>query len=214
MHFFTCLYRRPVYYIPMETQTTKDRILEAAEEIMLERSFHSVGLKQILDSAKVPKGSFYYYFKSKEEFGVEMLKHYMDEASDEKRQLLLSTEKETDPLKRLFLYLDEGTAYIHSAVGTFPCLALKLASEVSDLSEPMRMELARGFQEWIDIFRGVLDEAIADKILPDTLDTDLEAQFIQDLWTGAIHRAVINRNSEPVRTAAEQIKARLRSLMS
>ena len=39
---------------------------------MLERSFHSVGLNQILASVKVPKGSFYHYFESKEQFGVEI----------------------------------------------------------------------------------------------------------------------------------------------
>ena len=197
----------------MTNQTTKDRILDAAEEIMLEKSFHSVGLKQILDAVKVPKGSFYHYFESKEQFGAEMLKHYMDEAGDNKRRMLIFNDAEPDPLKRLFNYLDGSIDFIQSVAGRFPCLALKLASEVSDLSEAMREELAHGFEDWITIYREVLDEAVAKKMLPASFDSAWEAQLIQDLWSGATQRAVINRSSEPVRYAVEHIKSRISSMM-
>lgn len=197
----------------MTSQTTKERILDAAEEIMLEKSFHSVGLKQILDAVKVPKGSFYHYFESKEQFGAEMLKHYMDEAGDNKRRMLIFNDAEPDPLKRLFIYLDGSINFIQSVAGRFPCLALKLASEVSDLSEAMREELARGFEDWITIYREVLDEAVAKKMLPASFDSAWEAQLIQDLWSGATQRAVISRSSEPVRYAVEHIKSRISSMM-
>src|SRR5580698_11070677 len=88
------------------TPTTKERILDAAEEIMLQKSFHSVGLNEILASVKVPKGSFYHYFQSKEQFGVELLRHYVKEASVYKRKMLLSADVEADPLKRLSAYFD------------------------------------------------------------------------------------------------------------
>jgi len=194
-------------------KTTKERILEAAEEIMLENSFHSVGLKQILGAASVPKGSFYHYFKSKDQFGAEMLKHYMDEAGENKRRMLVSQDMESDPLKRLFLYLDGSIDFIQSVTGKFPCLALKLASEVSDLSEDMRKELVQGFEDWIAIFCEVLVEAIDKKLLPANFDSASEAQLIQDLWSGSVQRAVINRSSEPVRNAVEHIKSRISSMM-
>src|SRR5260370_27559509 len=84
--------------------TTKERILEAAEEIMLQKSFHSVGLNEILSAVKVPKGSFYHYFQSKEQFGVELLKHYVADASVFKRRALLTTELAADPFERLIAY--------------------------------------------------------------------------------------------------------------
>ena len=64
----------------MSDRPTKERILDAAEQIMLEKSFHSVGLNEILKAVGVPKGSFYHHFESKEQFGVEMLKHYVADA--------------------------------------------------------------------------------------------------------------------------------------
>src|SRR5260221_6124397 len=83
------------------TATTKERILDAAEEIMLLKSFHSVGLNEILSAVKVPKGSFYHYFQSKEQFGVELLRHYVADASAFKRRALLTDELAENPIERL-----------------------------------------------------------------------------------------------------------------
>lgn len=196
----------------MREKTSKERILVAAEEIMLEKSFHSVGLKQILDAVKVPKGSFYHYFKSKEDFGVEMMKHYMEESVISKRQLLLQESEVSDPLKRLFTYLESGIAVIHENPGKFPCLALKLASELTNFSEAMRTEFARGFEEWIDIYQQNLNAAVEQKMLPEFIDTRFEAQIIQDLFSGAVQRAVINRDAEPVRCAVQLIKNRISNM--
>lgn len=195
----------------MKENTTKERILDAAEEIMLERSFHSVGLKQILDTAGVPKGSFYHYFSSKEQFGTEMLKHYMDEATAEKRRILSAQNGEPNPLKRLETMLDGGVEAVLSVSDKFPCLALKLSSEVSDLSDAMRLELAKGFEDWVKLFQEVLEEAKTKKMLAETVDSKLESQLIHDLMTGSIHRAIINRSPEPVRCAVEHLKSRIRS---
>lgn len=196
----------------MKESPTKQRILDAAEELMLEKSFHSVGVKQILDAVMVPKGSFYHYFDSKEQFGVEMLAHYIGEASRQKRAYLLSADTEPNPLKRLFSYLEGSIDYIERVAGRFPCLALKLASEVSDLSESMRIELAKGFEEWIAIYQQVLVQAVDQNILYDNVDCASEAQLIQDLWSGATHRAVANRNADPVRHAVAHLKSRLNGL--
>jgi TetR/AcrR family transcriptional repressor of nem operon len=197
----------------MKQQTTKERILEAAEALMLQQSFHSVGLKQLLDAVKVPKGSFYHYFESKEKFGVEMMKHYMEEASAHKRSFMLNRDKEPDALKRLFNYLEGSITFMDSNPGKYPCLAIKLASEVSDISEGMRGELMKGFLDWISIYQEVLDEAVAAGQLPGDMDTATEAALIQDHWAGAAQRSVTFRSSEPVRLTVEHIKARIENRM-
>lgn len=196
----------------MNDGNTKKRILEAAEELMLERSFHSVGLKQILEEVNVPKGSFYHYFESKEQFGVEMLEHYMAEASHWKRSLLLPDGERNNPLQRLFAYLDETVRLIESHPDRFPCLALKLSSEVSVLSDAMRRRIAEGVQDWINIYREVLDEAVEQEQLPVSFDTLSEASIIHDLWSGAAHRSIVNRSANPVYNAVNYLKSRISSI--
>ena len=48
---------------------TRERLVRTGVAILTEKGFSAVGIEEILASAGVPKGSFYYYFGSKEEFG-------------------------------------------------------------------------------------------------------------------------------------------------
>jgi len=188
---------------------TKERILNAAEQIMLERSFHSVGLNQILSAVKVPKGSFYHYFESKEQFGVEMLRHYGSSSNAWKRQMLLDSEAEPDPIKRLLTFFNSVIGKVQENEGKCPCLIQKLASEVADFSEPMRDELANYFLDSVEIIRQLLDEAMEKGDLPEDFDSASEAAFVLDLWCGAQQRASVFRTTEPLHQATENIRKRL-----
>ena len=53
----------------MNKQDTRELILAAGNSLIIQKSYHGCGLKEILATAGVPKGSFYHYFKSKEDFG-------------------------------------------------------------------------------------------------------------------------------------------------
>lgn len=173
----------------MSDGTTKERILNAAETLMLTRSFHSVGLNEILASVKVPKGSFYHHFKSKEQFGVEMLKHYMANAIAYKTQMLLSDSPEPNPLQRLLTFLENSVAKCQESKGKCPCLIVKLTSEVADSSEPMRKVLAEGNRQWTGLLEKLLREGIAKKKISRLVNPPVMAAVIQDLWTGATQRA-------------------------
>ncbi len=176
---------------------------------MLERSFHSVGLNQILSAVKVPKGSFYHYFKSKEEFGVEMLTHYASTSNAFRRKMLLDSDVEPNPLERFLTLLTSMIGKMQEAGGKCPCLMQKLAAEVSNFSDPMREALANGFAETIAIFRENLEEAVSKGLLPSDFDTASEAAFIMDHWAGAQQRATICRNVAPLREAVAIFRERL-----
>ena len=185
----------------MSERPTKERILTAAEALMLEKSFHSVGLNEILKAVQVPKGSFYHYFESKEQFGVEMLKHYVADATAYKRDFLLSTDAEPNPRLRLISYLDLNIARFLENNGKCPCLVVKLASEVASFSEPMRQVLADGHQEWTVIMRQLIEEAVEKKAISKQKDPSQTARVVGCLWMGAMQHAIVCQNAEPLRTA-------------
>ena len=54
----------------------KQHIIETGMQVLKEKGFNGSGIAEIIKKANVPKGSFYYYFKSKEQFAVEVLEHY------------------------------------------------------------------------------------------------------------------------------------------
>ncbi|WP_052554492.1 TetR/AcrR family transcriptional regulator [Enhygromyxa salina] len=193
----------------MSEPATKERILDAAEQIMLERSFGSVGLNQILTAVKVPKGSFYHYFDSKEQFGVEMLKHYSKTSNAQRRKILLESEVELAATDRLIAMFTSVMEEIEKSGCKCPCLMQKLAAEVSSLSDAMREALSKGFKDTIFIFQQTLDLAVSQGDLPAGFDTASEADFIMDLWSGSQQRTVLNRDVAPMRRAIEIIRQRL-----
>src|SRR5262249_17931269 len=60
----------------MSKETTRDALREAGRRVFLERGYNNSGIDAILSEADVPKGSFYYYFPSKEEFGLQVLNRF------------------------------------------------------------------------------------------------------------------------------------------
>ena len=191
------------------TPTTKERILEAAEEIMLQKSFHSVGLNEILSAVKVPKGSFYHYFQSKEQFGVELLRHYVAQASSWKRRLLLSTDQEPNPYERLLAYLESNIGKMFEKECQGSCLVAKLATEISSFSDPMREVLADGIREWQGIIEKLLIEGLEKKVIRANLDPSATAALLQDLWMGASQRSQVQRQVAPLRGALAFLRSYL-----
>jgi TetR/AcrR family transcriptional repressor of nem operon len=60
---------------------TRQHILDTGNRIIAAKGFSAVGLNEILQAAEVPKGSFYHYFKSKEQFGEALLEAFFDTCS-------------------------------------------------------------------------------------------------------------------------------------
>ncbi len=189
--------------------TTKERILDAAETLMLDKSFHSVGLNEILAAVKVPKGSFYHYFDSKEQFGVEMLKHYVANAVAYKTRQLLSPGSTKNALRRLIAFLEDNAARCQEAGGKCPCLLVKLTSEVADFSDSMRKVLADGNNKGIAILEELLREGMDRGEISTEVDPAVMAPVIQDLWTGALQRAATQRNTAPLRQVIAYLKTEL-----
>jgi TetR/AcrR family transcriptional regulator, transcriptional repressor for nem operon len=190
----------------MQATTTKERLLAAGQRLMLERSFQAVGLTELLEEVNVPKGSFYHHFGSKEQFGVELVRDYLQRANENRRQMLLRVELEPDPMLRLSAYLDSLVGKVLAGDGYCPCLAAKLASEVCGLSDAMRTVFHEEGQQTVGIFTAVLDEAVARKQLPASVPTASWASAMQDLLLGALQRCGVTRTAQPLRDAILLLK--------
>ena len=60
-------------------QDMRQHIIDVARSLMTNKGYTAVGLAEVLSTAGVPKGSFYHYFRSKEEFGQALLEEYFTE---------------------------------------------------------------------------------------------------------------------------------------
>ena len=187
--------------------STKQRILEAAEEIMLTKSFHSVGLAEILAAVKVPKGSFYHHFSSKEQFGVELISHYVQEHTARLRKFFGAPG--TKALQKLVDYWGYQIGHATEGECRQGCLVVKLGLEVASFSEPMRDVLADGLKTWRGIFEKIVREGQADGSIRHELDAADAAAAIQDQWQGAMQRMQVEKSVAPLRSAAQFLRSTL-----
>ncbi|MFV3335184.1 TetR/AcrR family transcriptional regulator [Pseudomonas sp. NY15437] len=188
----------------MNTQTSTDirqHILDTAQIIIAGRGFTAVGLNEILQAANVPKGSFYHYFASKEAFGEALLKSYFGDYMAQLETLLSCTS--SSAAQQLLSYWANWLETQATCDPKGKCLAVKLAAEVSDLSEPMRVVLRDGTERVINRLAIAVKEAVIEGSLPDTTDARGLAAMLYQLWLGASLHAKITRDRVPLEAAFE-----------
>jgi TetR/AcrR family transcriptional repressor of nem operon len=174
---------------------TRQGILDTAHRIMGAKGFSGVGLNEILAAAGVPKGSFYHYFGSKEAFGEALLADYFDEYLADIDATL--GEPGLTHAERLMNYWRKWQATQGSIDYQRKCLAVKLAAEVSDLSEPMRLALKSGTAGIIDRVTGAIEAGVAEGSLRPDSEPRATAETLYHLWLGASLMAKIDRTDTP-----------------
>lgn len=184
---------------PQDTSSVRQSILENGQRIMAGKGFSAVGLNEVLAAAKVPKGSFYHYFSSKEVFGEEMLKKYFEDYLAELETVLCSPG--STMAQRLMTYWQhwQETQSFFDCQGK--CLAVKLGAEVADLSEVMRLALKQGTTRIVTRLRAAIEAGVAEGSLSVDGEPAGAAQSLYQLWLGASVMAKIVRSTQPFESA-------------
>jgi TetR/AcrR family transcriptional repressor of nem operon len=166
-----------------------------------------VGLREILEAVKVPRGSFYHHFSSKEQFGVELLQHYVNEHT-ERLDRHFRTE-EWSGMEKFNEYWNFQIGRISEAKCRQSCLVAKLSLEVASYSETMRSVMVEALATWRAIYERAVREGQSDGSIRRDLDPAMAAAAIQDTWQGALQRTEVERNAGALRTAARFLRETL-----
>ena len=185
-------------------QDTRERILATGQALILGKGFSALGLSEILSAAAVPKGSFYHYFQSKEGFGVAMLERYFAEYQVRTEEMLLAAD--VPARERLVRYFAVWQQQAESSACHKLCLAVKLAAEVSDLSEAMRLALTVGMQGITERIAVLLNEVQRDGHLSAEVNTAELAEFLYATWVGASLLSKVHLKIRPMEVAMQQTK--------
>jgi len=182
----------------MSKENTKATLIETGLRVFLERGYNNSGIDTILNAAGVPKGSFYYYFAIKEEFGLQVLDRFAEEIQANFSRCLGDTS--LPPLDRLKRYFEEVCVRLESRQCRNGCLVGNLSQEMADQSEAFRGRLEAIFEGWRDRYAECLKIAQDTGDLPPDMDVRVVAEFCLSSWQGAILRAKAARSIEPIRT--------------
>ncbi|MCP5537000.1 MAG: TetR/AcrR family transcriptional regulator [Akkermansiaceae bacterium] len=183
-----------------EPSTTKERILDDAEELLLEKSLESVSLNEILKAVNTPKGCFYHHFASKEEFGVELIQHYVKETLASFSDILLNRELEPNARLRILSNYEMAIARFIANEGKPVCLLMKLTSESGFSSPAMREQISRAYPQINRLLEGVVQEGIDNGQIDARQSAAETTEILSSLWTGAFRQAYFHRKSTLLRT--------------
>ena len=189
-----------------KSEKTRKHILTKGRELVLHGGFSGVGLSQILAASGVPKGSFYYYFTSKEDFGCALLQDYVDDYLA-RIDALISTPGTAGAKLDAFwsAWLDCGsTCGIASG-----CLVVKLAAEIADPSEDMRIILDRGVDQLTTRLAALLRAGHTDGSVRPQPDPDATARMLYAQWLGAAILSKLSQNDTALRDALRDTTRRL-----
>jgi len=185
----------------MDKKNTRSDIVRIGTALIYRQGYNATGLDAILKEAGVPKGSFYHYFKSKEEFGLAVIDHFA-EGFEQRLETFLKDEEAT-PLNRLRNFLESGLARVSQNACTRGCLIGNLGQEMADRNERFRERLNRIFAMWRRRVADCLREAQTAGELDGGLDADVAAGFLLSGWEGAILQAKVMKSPQPMRDFLE-----------
>ena len=183
------------------TSNAKEQLLDAALELIWERSYGVVTIDAICEKAGVKKGSFYYFFESKSALAVAALEDDWSNCGKQKWDNLFSAS--TPPLDRIrnffeFVYKSQAELLKeHGQVLGCPCFSV--GSETSTQDETIRLKVQEILQRQIRYFESAIRDAVADGSLPATTEPAARAKCLFALMEGSMGQARIQNDLEFLR---------------
>lgn len=180
---------------PRKSEDTRRRLLDTGVAVLLERGYHGTGIKEVLDRVRVPKGSFYNYFGSKEAFGAEIIRHYC-KGLGEQLAVALGNSR-SDGLAGLKKHFRQAIRSCQD--DRCGCLAGNLGAELGDSSEVCRAALAEAMNNTQEHFRRAIKRAQEQGTVRADLEAGELAGFVLNAWQGALIRMKVEASVAPLR---------------
>ena len=175
----------------------KDDIVQVGLDIVLSRGFTATGVEAILKQANVPKGSFYNFFSSKEEFALAIIDKYV--AGRNELFYPIFSDDSMPPLERVKKSFQTLIALFTGEECSKGCLIGNLGQEMSDQFETVRQRLEQSLQKWTSELAKLLMQAQKENAIPADLDAEMLAENLISSFQGALLRSKVKKSPEPLR---------------
>lgn len=174
-----------------------DYLLEKGMNILWSKGYNATSVNDIVVAAGVPKGSFYFYFDSKEDFAVKAIEKYFEAQFSPARKIL--ENEDLSPKQRLLdFYLYRCTILKEEMDCKMGCLASNIGNEMSEHSESIRLKILEKETLVLACIREVVEEAQnRGEIDASLVPQDLVA-FLEDAGKGAMITMKEMQSSYPV----------------
>ncbi len=189
------------------SEKTREMLLEQGISLLAEHGYHGTGLKLILDTVKVPKGSFYNYFASKEQFAAEILDTYAGDLLDQYDKYV--AQSEDTPLELIVKVYDKMLQTMEAEGYVKGCLIGNMAAEVSGQSELIRQSMLTTLKKWkLRIVAQLERGQKSGEVRKDLSAADM-ADLLWCAWEGGVLRMKIESSADTVQKTLDLLLNKL-----
>ena len=178
----------------------REKILQAAARLMLERGFQAVSMDDVARAARIKKANLFHYYPTKEVLGLAVFDH-VSELLRERLAGQLSGDK--DPIRAvegMFQDLADGMKKSRCRGG---CFIGNLAQELGDHYGRMRTKVAAAFKDWACQLAAALEGGRARGVFRRDLNPQEAAEAILSLYEGATLMCKANQETKPLENAKQ-----------
>ncbi len=184
-----------------QNEGIRNNLLDVGVSMFLDQGYHGTGIQEVVDKAGIPKGSFYNYFKSKEDFGAKTVIHFSERFKEFLNVIVKDSEK--DAYRAINRFFDDFIDTFEKKNSKEGCLIGNFAAEIGDTSELNRKTMSKCMNEWRDLLSVVLQRAqVQGKIRDDVQALEL-ADFLLNSVEGSVLRMKLQVNTDPLRQLKE-----------
>lgn len=135
--------------MPRDGTVNRERILDAAEHLVIENGFAATSLDQVIKAAGTSKGAFFHHFDSKVDLARSLTERYVDADLAQLRAALHATVSVADPAERLIAfvrYFEDGAEDLMSAQSS--CLYVAVLTEQQLVSNGTADLINQAIEVW------------------------------------------------------------------
>jgi TetR/AcrR family transcriptional repressor of nem operon len=143
-------------------EETRNRILDAAQAMILQRGFAGVSVDQLIRSLGLTKGAFFHHFRSKKDLARSLIRRFADEGLVLFRSNLARAKKlSDDPLQQLLILVGLYQELFEDLTEPYPgCLLASYVYELQQFDEETRAIINEEFilsrQEVTKLLRAIM----------------------------------------------------------
>jgi TetR/AcrR family transcriptional regulator, transcriptional repressor for nem operon len=184
------------------TSTTHQRIVEAALYLFWLQGYAATGIAEILARSQANAGSFYHFFKTKEELLLAVLQLYLESLQPVVVEPVASRLQ--DPIERVFGILEFYRGNLLKTGCTYGCPIGRLALEIPEEQFRVHKRLADNFDGWTSAVQKFLEDA--QERLPRSTNAQTLAKFVLTVMEGGVMQARAQREVTPFDASVEHLR--------
>lgn len=175
-----------------KAEITKEALLQEGMQQLAENGYHGTGIKKVLDVVKVPKGSFYNYFSSKEAYVSDIIEEYNRQSlAMFDRFVSQSTLPAMEQLKTIYQFMLAKFSAEHCQQG---CLIGSIAAEIGNNFELCQKAMQLGVNDWLTRITALIEQSQTEGTVRKDMPARDIAEVLWSAWEGSLIKMKMDGN--------------------